>query len=235
MAQRCGLSRQAVSRIWRAFGLKPHRFENFTLSADPLFVEKVRDVVGLYLDPPGNALVLCVDEKTRVQAPERSQPVLPLRPGQAERRTYDYYRHGTLALFAALDVATGRVISATRPKPRAKEFLGFLRQIERNVPAGLDVHLILDNYATHKTAAVEDWLARRPRWKLNFTPTHRRWLNQVERFFGRITQERVRRGDFRSVAELARAIQEYVALHNQNPRPFRWTASASLILGKVKV
>ncbi len=234
MAQRCGLSRQAVSRIWRAFGLKPHRSESFTLSTDPLFVEKVRDVVGLYLDPPGNALVLCVDEKTQVQALERSQPVLPLRPGRPERRTHDYYRHGTLALFAALDVATGQVISATKPKHRAKEFLGFLRQIERNVPAGLDVHLILDNYATHKTAAVEDWLAKRPRWKLHFTPIHSSWLNQVERCFARITQERIRRGDFRSVAELARAIQEYIALHNQNPRPFRWTASADLILGKVK-
>lgn len=234
MAQRCGLSRQTVSRIWRAFGLKPHRSESFTLSTDPCFVEKVRDVVGLYMDPPGNALVLCVDEKTQVQALERSQPVLPMRPAQAERRTHDYYRHGTLALFAALNVATGQIISATKPKHRTKEFLNFLRQIEREVPAELDVHLILDNYATHKTEAVEDWLAKRPRWKLHFTPTHSSWLNQVERFFARITNERIRRGVFQSVADLAKAIKDYIAAHNKNPRPFRWTASADLIIGKVK-
>ena len=234
MAQRCGLSRQAVSRIWRAFGLKPHRWESFTLSTDPLFVEKVRDVVGLYMEPPGNALVLCVDEKTQVQALERSQPVLPMRPGRPERRTHDYYRHGTLALFAALDVATGQIISATKPKHRTQEFLNFLRQIEREVPADLDVHLVLDNYATHKTEAVEDWLAKRPRWKLHFTPTHSSWLNQVERFFARITHERIRRGVFRSLGDLEKAIKEYITAHNQNPRPFRWTASADLILGKVK-
>jgi len=234
MAQRCGLSRQAVSRIWRAFGLKPHRWESFTLSTDPLFVEKTRDVVGLYMDPPGNALVLCVDEKTQVQALDRSQPVLPMRPGRLERRTHDYYRHGTLALFAALDVATGQIISATKSKHRAKEFLNFLRQIEREVSAELDLHIILDNYATHKTEVVEDWLAKRPRWKLHFTPTHSSWLNQVERFFGRITNERIRRGVFRSVADLDRAIKDYIAEHNRNPRPFRWTASADLIIGKVK-
>lgn len=234
MARRCGLSRQTVSRIWRAFGLKPHRSESFTLSTDPCFVEKVRDVVGLYMDPPGNALVLCVDEKTQVQALERSQPVLPMRPGRAERPTHDYYRHGTLALFAALNVATGQIISATKPKHRTKEFLNFLRQIEREVPAELDVHLILDNYATHKTEAVEDWLAKRPRWKLHFTPTHSSWLNQVERFFARITNERIRRGVFQSVADLAQAIKDYIAAHNKNPRPFRWTASADLIIGKVK-
>jgi len=234
MAQRCGLSRQAVSRIWRAFGLKPHRSENFTLSTDPLFVEKVRDVVGLYMDPPANALVLCLDEKTQVQALERSQPVLPMRPGRPERRTHDYYRHGTLALFAALNVATGKIISSTKPKHRTKEFLNFLRQIEREVPADLDLHIILDNYATHKTEAVEDWLAKRPRWKLHFTPTHSSWLNQVERFFARITNERIRRGVFQSVADLAKAIKDYIADHNRKPRPFRWTASVDLILGKVK-
>jgi transposase len=234
MAQRCGLSRQAVSRIWRAFGLKPHRSQTFTLSTDPLFVEKVRDVVGLYLDPPVNALVLCVDEKTQVQALERSQPVLPMRPGRPERQTHDYYRHGTLALFAALNVASGQIISATKAKHRTKEFLNFLRQIEREAPGDLDVHVILDNYATHKTEAVEDWLAKRPRWKLHFTPTHSSWLNQVERFFAKITQERIRRGVFRSVDDLAKAIKEYIAAHNQNPKPFRWTASSDLILGKVK-
>lgn len=233
MAQRCGLSRQTVSRIWRAFGLKPHRFETFTLSTDPCFVEKVRDVVGLYLDPPRQALVLCVDEKTQVQALERSQPLLPMRPGRAERRTHDYYRHGTLALFAALNVATGHVISTIQAKHRTKEFLGFLRHIEREVPAGLEVHIILDNYATHKTEAVEDWLAGHPRWKLHFTPTHSSWLNQVERFFARITQERIRRGVFKSVADLERAMKDYIAHHNQSPQPFRWTASAASILGKV--
>jgi transposase len=234
MAERCGLSRQAVSRIWRAFGLKPHRSENFTLSSDPLFVEKVRDVVGLYMDPPANALVLCIDEKTQVQALERSQPMLPMRPGRPERRTHDYYRHGTLALFAALNVATGQIISATKPKHRSREFLNFLRQVEREVPEQMDLHIILDNYATHKTEAVEDWLAKRPRWKLHFTPTHSSWLNQVERFFARITNERIRRGVFRSVSELEKAIKEYIAQHNKNPRPFSWTASANLILGKVK-
>jgi transposase len=234
MAQRCGLSRQTVSRIWRAFGMKPHRSQSFTLSTDPCFVEKVRDVVGLYMDPPNNALVLCVDEKTQVQALERSQPVLPMRPGRAERSTHDYYRHGTLALFAALNVATGQIISATKPKHRTKEFLNFLRQIERETPADLDLHIILDNYATHKTEAVEDWLAKRPRWKLHFTPTHSSWLNQVERFFARITNERIRRGVFQSVADLDKAIKEYIAAHNKNPRPFRWMASADLIIGKVK-
>ena len=233
MAQRCGLSRQAVSRIWRAFGLKPHRSETFTLSTDPLFVEKVRDVVGLYLDPPSNALVLCVDEKTQVQALERSQPVLPMRPGRLERRTHDYYRHGTLALFAALNVATGKIISATKPKHRTKEFLNFLRQIEREVPTDLDVHIILDNYATHTTEAVEDWLAKHSRWKLHFTPTHSSWLNQIERFFARITHDRIRRGVFQSVADLENAIKEYIADHNKNPRSFQWTASADLILGKI--
>jgi len=235
MAQRCGLSRQTVSRIWRAFGLKPHRSQSFTLSTDPRFVEKVRDVVGLYMDPPGNALVLCVDEKTQVQALERSQPVLPMRPGRVERRTHDYYRHGTLALFAALDVATGQIISATKPKHRTQEFLNFLRQIEREVPADLDLHIILDNYATHKTEAVEDWLAKRPRWKLHFTPTHSSWLNQVERCFARITNERIRRGVFQSVADLDRAIKEYIAAHNKNSRPFHWTAPADIIIGKVKI
>lgn len=233
MAKRCGFSRQTVSRIWRAFGLAPHRSENFTLSSDPYFVDKVRDVVGLYLDPPANALVLCVDEKTQVQALERSQPVLPMRPGQPERRTHDYYRHGTLSLFAALEVATGRIISATKPKHRSAEFLAFLRQVEKQVPAGLAIHAVLDNYATHKTDAVESWLRKHPRWQMHFIPTHSSWLNQVERFFAKITNERIRRGVFRSVGELQEAIESYIANHNQAPKPFRWTASADLILGKV--
>lgn len=233
MAKRCGFSRQTVSRIWRAFGLRPHRSESFTLSTDPYFVDKVRDVVGLYLDPPANALVLSVDEKTQVQALERSQPVLPMRPGAPERRTHDYYRHGTLSLFAALEVATGRVISATKAKHRSVEFLAFLQQVEKTVPADLDIHAILDNYATHKTAAVEQWLRRHPRWHLHFIPTHSSWLNQVERFFAKITQERIRRGVFRSVGELHAAIADYIAHHNQAPQPFRWTATADTILNKV--
>lgn len=233
MAKRSGLSRQTISLIWRAFKVQPHRSESFTLSKDPYFVDKVRDVVGLYLDPPANALVLCVDEKTQVQALERSQPVLPMRPGQPERRTHDYYRHGTLSLFAALEVATGRVISATQTKHRSREFLAFLRQIERSVPAGLEIHAVLDNYATHKTESVESWLAKHPRWHLHFIPTHSSWLNQVERFFAKITTERIRRGVFRSVAELRAAIESYITTHNQDPQPFRWTANADVILGKV--
>lgn len=233
MASRCGLSRQAISRIWRAFGLQPHRSETFTLSNDPYFVDKVRDVVGLYLDPPENALVLCVDEKTQVQALERSQPLLPMRPGKPQRRTHDYYRHGTLSLFAALEIATGRIISATKPKHRSREFLAFLRQVERSVPAHLQVHAVLDNYATHKTEAVENWLAKHPRWHLHFIPTHSSWLNQVERFFAKITNQRIRRGVFRSVPELQKAIHAYIDAHNEAPKPFRWTASADLILGKV--
>lgn len=233
MAKRCGFSRQTVSRIWRTFGLQPHRSEHFTLSSDPYFVDKVRDVVGLYLDPPANALVLCVDEKTQVQALERSQPVLPMRPGQPERRTHDYYRHGTLSLFAALEVATGRVISATKPKHRSAEFLSFLRKVEKEVPEGLEIHAVLDNYATHKTDAVESWLRKHPRWHMHFIPTHSSWLNQVERFFAKITNERIRRGVFRSVGELQQAIEAYISNHNQSPKPFRWTASADLILGKV--
>ena len=183
MAKHYGFSRQTVSRIWRAFGLQPRRSEHFTLSSDPYFVDKVRDVVGLYLDPPANALVLSVDEKTQVQALERSQPVLPMRPGAPQRRTHDYYRHGTLSLFAALEVATGRVISATKAKHCSQEFLAFLRQVEKAVPTDLEVHAILDHYATHKTAAVENWLRRHPRGHLHFIPTHSSWLNQVERLF----------------------------------------------------
>ncbi len=226
-------SRQTISQIWRAFKLQPHRSESFTLSTDPYFIDKARDVVGLYLHPPANALVLCVDEKTQVQALERSQPVLPMRPGQVERRTHDCYRHGTLSLFAALEVATGRIISTTQTKHRSREFLAFLRQIEREVPPGLEIHAVLDNYAPHRTEAVEAWLSKHPRWHLHFIPTHSSWLNQVERFFAKITQERIRRGVFRSVQELQRAIETYIAQHNQTAQPFKWTASADIILGKV--
>jgi transposase len=233
LAARLGLSRQAVHRIWRAFGLQPHRQEVFTLSQDPYFIDKVRDVVGLYVNPPDNALVLCVDEKGQIQALERSQPVLPMRPGRPQRWSHDYYRHGTTSLFAALNVATGRVIGTTKSRHRSREFVSFLRHIEREVASELDVHLILDNYATHKTAEVARWLKARPRWHLHFIPTHSSWRNQVERFFAQITSRRIRRGCFRSVADLRQAIEDYLARHNANPKPFRWTASADLILRKV--
>ena len=235
MAAASGLNQNAIVRIWRAFGLKPHLQENFKLSTDPFFVEKVRDIVGLYLNPPGQtrAVVLCVDEKSQIQALDRSQPVLPMRPGQAERRTHDYYRHGTTSLFAALEVATGRIIGRCQARHRQQEFVRFLDQIERSVPAGLDIHLVLDNYATHKTPKVAAWLKRRPRYHLHFTPTSSSWLNQVERWFAKITEQRIRRGVFKSLDELIRAIDDYIAEHNQAPKPFVWTASADLILNRV--
>ena len=233
LAERVGVSHDTVAKVWKAFMLQPHRSESFTLSSDPYFVEKVRDVVGLYMDPPENALVFCVDEKSQIQALERSQPLLPLRPGAPERATHDYFRHGTTSLFAALDVATGRVVSSLKPKHRSKEFLSFLKQIERSVPEGMEVHLVMDNYATHKTAEVNKWLERRPNWRAHFTPTHASWLNQVERFFAMITNERIRRGSFVSVADLKAAIEDYIAERNENPKPFVWKATADAILGKV--
>lgn len=236
MAQASGLNQNAIVRIWKAFGLKPHLQENFKLSNDPFFVEKVRDVVGLYVDPPEQtrAVVLSVDEKSQCQALERSQPILPLRPGQPERRTHDYYRHGTTSLFAALDVASGRIIGRCHKRHRHQEFLRFLDQIEREVPAHLEVHLILDNYGTHKAPKVARWFARHPRYHLHFTPTSASWLNQIERWFAQITQERIRRDAFRSVGELERAILDYIDAHNKDPKPFVWTASVDLILGKIQ-
>lgn len=233
LAAKLGLSHQSIARIWHAFGLQPHRTESFNLSTDPHFGAKVRDVAGLYLNPPENALVLCVDEKSQIQALERAQPILPLRPGQPERRSNDYFRHGTTSLFAALDIATGHIIGSMKARHRSQEFLSFLRQIETEVPAGLDVHLVLDNYATHKTAAVARWLKARPHWHLHFIPTHSSWLNQVERFFSLITTQRIRRGTFQSLPQLKAAILEYITLHNRSPKPFLWTASADSILGKV--
>ncbi len=235
MAQASGLNQNAIVRIWRAFGLKPHLQENFKLSTDAFFVEKVRDIVGLYLNPPEQtrAVVLCVDEKSQVQALDRSQPVLPMRPGQAERRTHDYYRHGTTSLFAALDIATGQVIGRCHPQHRQQEFIHFLGQIERTVPAGLGVHLVLDNYATHKTPKVAAWFKKRPRYHLHFTPTSSSWLNQVERWFAKITEQRIRRGVFKSVDELITAIDAYIAANNRAPKPFVWTATAELILDRV--
>ena len=235
MATARGLNQNAIVRIWRAFGLKPHLQENFKLSTDPFFVEKVRDVVGLYLNPPEQtrAVVLCLDEKAQVQALDRSQPILPMRPGQAERRTHDYYRHGTTSLFAALDVATGKVIGRCQPQHRHQEFLRFLDQIEREVPAELAIHLVLDNYATHKVPKVATWFKQHPRYHLHFTPTSGSWLNQVERWFAKITEQRIRRGAFRSVDELIAAIDGYIAANNRAPKPFVWTASADLILDRV--
>ena len=235
MAAASGLNQNAIVRIWRAFGLKPHLQENFKLSTDPFFVEKVRDIVGLYLNPPEQtrAVVLCVDEKSQVQALDRSQPVLPMRPGQAERRTHDYYRHGTTSLFAALEVATGKIIGRCQGQHRQQEFVRFLEQIERTIPAHLNIHLVLDNYATHKTPKVAAWLKKRPRYHLHFTPTSSSWLNQVERWFAKITEQRIRRGVFKSVDELIAAIDAYIAQHNQAPKPFVWTTSADVILNRV--
>jgi transposase len=233
MAERCGLSHGSVMRIWHAFELKPHKQEKFQLSTDPFFVEKVRDVVGLYMSPPENAVVLCVDEKSQIQALERSQPVLPMRPRRSERASHDYYRHGTVSLFAALDVLTGEVIGQCEPKHTHKEFLKFLRTIEKQVPKDMQIHAVLDNYATHKTPAVKKWLEKHPRWHLHFIPTHSSWLNQVERWFAKITDKKIRRGVFRSVKELVRSIEEYIECNNRNPKPFYWTASTELILGKI--
>lgn len=236
MAKHSGLKRDAIHRIWRAFGLKPHLQETFKLSTDPFFVEKVRDVVGLYINPPARtrAVVLCVDEKSQVQALERTQPLLPMRPGQAQKRTHDYQRHGTTSLFAALDVATGKVIGQCHRQHRHQEFLRFLEKIEAEVPAKLEIHLVMDNYATHKTPKVQRWFQRHPRYHLHFTPTSASWLNQVERWFAKITEQRIRRDAFRSVTALETAITEYIERNNADPAPFIWTASADLILGKVK-
>jgi transposase len=236
LAEATGMSQSAVSRIWRAFGLKPHKAETFKLSTDPFFVEKVRDVVGLYMSPPERAVVLAVDEKSQVQALDRTQPLLPLAPGQAERHTHDYVRNGTTSLFAALNVATGEVIGRCHRRHRAKEFLKFLEEIDAKVPKGpgVEIHLILDNYATHKTPAVKRWFLRHPEYRLHFTPTSSSWLNLVERFFAEITEKRIRRGIFRSVAALEAAIREYLEHHNANPKPFVWTADADLILNRIK-
>ena len=234
MAKASGLSVSSVGRIWRAFGLQPHRAETFKLSTDPLFADKVRDIVGLYLAPPERALVLCVDEKSQVQALDRTQPLLPLRPGQAERRTHDYVRHGTTSLFAALDVKAGTVIGRCFPRHRAAEFRRFLDDIEAAVPSDLDVHLVLDNSATHKTKTIRDWLAKRPRYHVHFTPTSASWINQVERWFGLLTERALRRGVHCSVADLERDIHAFIAATNAEPKPFRWLKSADDILAAVK-
>jgi len=234
MAARCGLSQSTVSRIWRAFGLQPHRTETFKLSKDPLFIEKVRDIVGLYLNPPDRALVLCVDEKSQIQALDRTQPLLPMRPGQVERRTHDYVRHGTTSLFAALDVKSGRVAGTCHRRHRAVEFRKFLDTIDDTVPDDLEIHLILDNYATHKTPLIRRWLAKRPRFHLHFTPTGASWINLVERWFATLTEKQIRRGTHRSTRALEAAIMQYIAVTNEQPKPFIWTKTADEILASVE-
>ena len=230
LAAQTGMTQSAVSRIWRAFGLKPHRMDTFKISKDPLFVDKVRDVVGLYLDPPAHAVVLCVDEKSQIQALDRSAPVLPMLPGVPERQSFDYVRHGTTDLFAALEIATGQVISAVKRRHRHQEFLAFLRTIDKTVPAELAVHVILDNLSTHKTPAVKTWLLKHPRFHLHFTPTRSSWLNLVERFFAEITVKLLRRGVHRSVVALEKDIRGWIEQWNINPRPYVWTRTADEIL-----
>ncbi|MFM7459526.1 MAG: IS630 family transposase [Burkholderiales bacterium] len=234
MARAMKMSQTAVTRIWRAFGLQPHRQETFKLSSDPLFVEKVRDIVGLYLNPPLKAMVLCVDEKSQIQALDRTQPILPLAPGIPERRTHDYMRHGTTTLFAALDIATGEVIGELHRRHRGSEFLRFLRTIEANVPPGLDIHLIMDNYGTHKTPTIKAWFARHPRFHVHFTPTSASWLNQVERWFATLTLKYIRRGTHRSTQQLEQAIRHYLELNNASPKPFVWAKSADDILASIE-
>jgi transposase len=234
MARESGLSQTAVSRIWRAFGLQPHRQETFKLSTDPQFVAKTRDIVGLYLDPPTKAMVLCVDEKSQIQALDRTQPILPLAPGIAERRTHDYERHGTTTLFAALDIATGEVIGQLHRRHRSTEFVKFLRTIEANVPPQLDVHLVMDNYGTHKTPTVRAWFARHPRFHIHFTPTSASWLNQVERWFATLTEKQIRRGTHRSTRQLEDAIRHYLDIYNAEPQPFTWIKSADDIMASIE-
>jgi transposase len=233
LASKLRLSQSTVSRVWRAFGLQPHRAETFKLSTDPLFIDKVRDIVGLYLNPPTQAMVLCVDEKSQIQALDRTQPILPLAPGLPERRTHDYERHGTTTLFAALDLATGQVIGELHRRHRSKEFLAFLRTVEANVPAELEVHLIMDNYGTHKTPSVKAWLVRHSRFHVHFTPTSSSWLNLVERWFALISERHIKRGTHRSTIELERAIRQYLNIYNEEPKPFIWTKSADQILASL--
>lgn len=234
LAAETGIAKTSVHRLLQAFGLQPHRRDSFKLSTDPFFIEKLRDVVGLYLDPPDKALVLCVDEKSQVQALERTQPLLPLGFGYVEGVTHDYVRHGTTTLFAALDLLDGTVLAQCRKRHRHQEFLGFLRAIDKAVPAGLDIHVILDNYATHKHPKVKAWLAARPRWHLHFIPTYSSWLNLVERFFAHISDKAIRRGSFHSVRDLVGKIDHFVTHYNQTCKPFVWTATAESILAKLQ-
>jgi transposase len=234
IARETRISRMTVHRIWQAFGLQPHRQKHFKLSSDPFFVEKVRDIVGLYLSPPENAIVLGVDEKTQIQALERTQPMLPLGLGYVEGVTHDYERHGTTTLFAALDIANGAVLAQCKHRHRHQEYLAFLKHVEQNVPQKLDVHIVVDNYATHKHPKVKRWLAAHERWHVHYTPTYASWLNQVEIWFNTITQKAIRRGTFKSVKELVAKIQQYIDRYNRHPHPFMWTATADSILAKIE-
>jgi putative transposase len=234
IAKQTNISKSTVQRIWSTFGIQPHRQKHFTLSTDPFFVEKVRDIVGLYLNPPDKAMVLCVDEKSQIQALDRSQPVLPMGLGYLQGITHQYQRHGTLTLFAALDLATGEVIAQCKKRHRHQEFLQFLNYIEANVPKTLDIHLVVDNYATHKHRKVKNWLAARPRYHVHYTPTYSSWLNQVEIWFNIITQKAIRRGSFRSVKQLIEKIDQFVKNYNSKSNPFTWTATADSILDKLK-
>jgi len=233
MAKAVGLSHMAISRIWRTFGLQPHRSETFKLSNDPLLIEKVRDIVGLYLDPPAHAAVFCVDEKPQIQALDRTQPLLPLQPGQVERRTHDYKRHGTTTLFAALNAQTSEVITQFHQRHRSAQFRAFLDLIEAKVPRRLDVHIIMDNYSSHKTALIRNWFAKRPRFHVHYTPTYGSWLSLVERWFAELTMKQIRRGAYRSVAQLKAGIQEFIDAHQADPKPFVWTKSADEILASI--
>ncbi len=233
MAAHIEVSKSSVQRVWSAFGIQPHRRRSFKISTDPFFVEKVRDIVGLYLNPPQNAVVLCVDEKSQTQALERTQPVLPMGLGYVEGVTHDYKRHGTTTLFAALDIANGQVLTDCKPRHRHQVFLGFLRRINDSVPAGLQIHVVLDNYGSHKHPKVKGWLARHERFQLHFTPTYSSWLNQVERWFALITQQAIRRGSFSSVKDLVAKIDEFVTVHNEDSAPFMWTATADSIFEKL--
>ena len=234
MAASQKVSPATVQRIWKKHKLQPHRVESFKFSNDPEFAGKVRDIVGLYLNPPDKAVVLSVDEKSQIQALDRTQPILPLRPGLPERQTHDYERHGTTTLFAALNVLEGTGIGQCQAKHRHQEFLRFLDQIDASVDSKLDVHLVLDNYGTHKHPEVKKWLAQRPRYRIHFTPTSSSWLNQIERWFAEITRKQIRRGTFRSVRDLIQTINDYIRTYNKNPRPFQWIASASRIIRKVR-
>ena len=233
MAEATSINQTAISRIWRAFSLAPHRSETFKLSKDPLFIDKVRDIVGLYMNPPQRALVLCVDEKSQIQALDRTAPLLPMRPGQIERRTHDYARHGTTSLFAALDTKSGKIIGQNQQRHRSIEFRNFLDTVEKNVPEQLDIHLIMDNYGTHKTLMIRNWLAKRPRFHVHFTPTSASWLNLVERWFALLTERQLRRGVHRSTKELKAAIDDYIENHNRAPKPLIWHKTADQILDSV--
>jgi transposase len=233
MAAAQKVSSATVQRIWKKHKLQPHRVESFKFSSDPQFARKVRDIVGLYLNPPDKAIVLSVDEKSQIQALDRTQPILALRPGLPERQTHDYERHGTTTLFAALNVLEGTVIGECQPRHRHQEFLRFLDRIDQSVDTSLEIHMVLDNYGTHKHPEVKKWLAARPRYHVHFTPTSSSWINQIERWFAEITRKQIRRGTFRSVRDLIRAIHDYIRIYNKNPRPFQWVASASRIIRKV--